>query len=156
MWRNDDLIANDVRVPPVNIGPRSTPNYADLAATAVKTLGDGTKVFAGQRDDAFFVDLGSIFDLAGLRPFNMLHDIPLPAAPGIDDVDGFNTNSIALQIPLQTADRRPQAADRTQRPRRRSGHLGDGQPPEVSDARTRTARCRPGAPGSRCRGSVTR
>ena len=34
------------------------------------TLGNGTKLFAGQRDDAFFVDLGSIFDLAGLRPFN--------------------------------------------------------------------------------------
>ena len=101
VWRNDDKIANDVPVPPVNIGPRSTPNYAALAASAVKTLGDGTKVFAGQRDDAFFVDLGSIFDLAGLRPFNEAHDISLPAAPGIDDVDGYNTNSIALKIPLQ-------------------------------------------------------
>jgi hypothetical protein len=30
------------------------------------------KVFAGQRDDPFFADLGSIFDLAGLRPFNPL------------------------------------------------------------------------------------
>ena len=47
VWRNDDLIANDVRVPPVNIGPRSTPNYADLAATAVKTLGDGTRCSPG-------------------------------------------------------------------------------------------------------------
>ena len=79
MWRNGDRIANDVPVPPVNIGPRSTPNYADLAATAVKTLDGGTKVFAGQRDDAFFVDLGSIFDLAGLRPFN---DAPRHPAAG--------------------------------------------------------------------------
>jgi len=101
LWRNGDKVADNVPVPPVNIGPRSTPDYADLAATAVKTLGDGTKVFAGQRDDAFFVDLGSIFDLAGLRPFNELHAITLPAAPGIDDVDGFNTNSIALRVPLQ-------------------------------------------------------
>jgi len=101
LWRNGDKVADNVPVPPVNIGPRSTPDYADLAATAVKTLGDGTKVFAGQRDDAFFVDLGSIFDLAGLRPFNELHAISLPAAPGIDDVDGFNTNSIALRVPLQ-------------------------------------------------------
>ena len=108
LWRNGDLIANDVPVPPANIGPRSTPDYASLAASAVKTLGDGTKVFAGQRDDAFFVDLGSIFDLAGLRPFNQLHAIPLPTAPGIDDVDGYNTNAIALQIPIQklTKDRR--------------------------------------------------
>jgi len=101
LWRNGDKVADNVPVPPVNIGPRSTPDYADLAAAAVKTLGDGTKVFAGQRDDAFFVDLGSIFDLAGLRPFNELHAITLPAAPGIDDVDGFNTNSIALRVPLQ-------------------------------------------------------
>jgi uncharacterized protein DUF4331 len=108
VWRNGDLVANDVPVPPANIGPRSTPDYASLAASAVKTLGDGTKVFAGQRDDAFFVDLGSIFDLAGLRPFNDLHAISLPVAPGIDDVDGYNTNSIALQIPIQklTKDRK--------------------------------------------------
>jgi hypothetical protein len=102
VWRNDIQIAWDVRTPPVNIGPRSTPSYAALAATAVKTLGNGTKLFAGQRDDAFFVDLGSIFDLAGLRNFNTLHAIPLPAAPGIDGVGGFNTNSIAIQVPIQT------------------------------------------------------
>ena len=64
-------------------------------------LGDGTKVFAGQRDDAFFVDLGSIFDLAGLRPFNSLHAIPLPVETGVDGVGGFNTNAIALQIPIE-------------------------------------------------------
>jgi Domain of unknown function (DUF4331) len=101
VWRNGERIASNVPVPPVNIGPRSTPDYASLAASAVKTLDGGTKVFAGQRDDAFFVDLGSIFDLAGLRPFNTLHAIPLPTAPGIDDVDGYNTNSIAIQVPLQ-------------------------------------------------------
>jgi hypothetical protein len=108
VWRNGDRIASNVPVPPVNIGPRSTPDYASLAAGAIKTLDNGTKVFAGQRDDAFFVDLGSIFDLAGLRPFNTLHAIPLPTAPGIDDVDGFNTNSIAIQVPIQklTEDRR--------------------------------------------------
>jgi len=101
VWRNGDRIASNVPVPPVNIGPRSTPDYESLAASAVKTLDGGTKVFAGQRDDAFFVDLGSIFDLAGLRPFNTLHAIPLPTAPGIDDVDGYNTNSIAIHVPLQ-------------------------------------------------------
>ncbi len=92
--------AGALRTPPVNIGPRSTPDYATTAGQAVFTLNDGTKVFAGQRDDAFFVDLGSIFDLAGLRPFNALHAIPLPAKAGVDGVGGFNTNSIALDIPL--------------------------------------------------------
>ena len=93
--RNGVRVASNVATPPANIGPRSTPNYAATAAMAVKTLGNGTKVFAGQRDDAFFVDLGSIFDLAGLRPLNSLHAISLPAAAGIDGVGGFNTNTIA-------------------------------------------------------------
>ena len=80
--------------------PRSTPAYDALAAAAVTTLDGGIKVFAGQRDDPFFVDLGSIFDLAGLRPFNSAHVIPLPNTPGVDSVAGFNTHSIALQIPI--------------------------------------------------------
>ena len=41
-----------------------------------------TKVFAGQRDDPFFVDLGSVFDLLGLRPFNPAHAIPLADRAG--------------------------------------------------------------------------
>jgi hypothetical protein len=99
--RNGVRIATNVYTPPANVGPRSTPNYAATAALAVKTLSDGTKLFAGQRDDPFFVDLGSIFDLAGLRPFNELHAISLPAAAGVDGVGGFNTNSIAIQVPLE-------------------------------------------------------
>src|SRR5205807_8155753 len=78
------LLAKDLPTPPVNIGPRSTPGYPDLANSAVKTLDDGSKVFAGQRDEAFFVDLGSIFDLATLRPFENLHLIPTPKAAGVD------------------------------------------------------------------------
>ena len=99
--RNGTTIASDVRTPPANVGPRSTPTYANLSATAIKTLSDGTKLFAGQRDDPFFVDTGSIFDLAGLRPFNKLHDIPLDAARGVDGLGGFNVNSIALQVPIK-------------------------------------------------------
>jgi hypothetical protein len=86
---------------PVNIGPRSTPTYTSLMAAAVQNLpGGGGKVFAGQIDDPFFVDLGSIFDLAGLRPFNPAHVIPLPADDGVDGVGGFNTHMIALQVPI--------------------------------------------------------
>ena len=45
--------------------------------------------------------LPSTSTAAGLPPFNELHAVSLPAAPGIDDVDGFNTNSIAPRVPLQ-------------------------------------------------------
>jgi len=61
--------------------------------------GDG-QVFAGQRDDPFFVDLGSIFDLGGLRPFNSLHLIPLATEPGRDNLQGLNVHSIVLQVPI--------------------------------------------------------
>ena len=77
--RDEAVLGTRLATPPDNIGPRSTPNYEALAASAVTHAPGGVKVFAGQRDDPFFVDLGSIFDLAGLRPFNPAHLIPLPA-----------------------------------------------------------------------------
>ena len=94
-----DVLGEQIPTPPVNIGPRSTPAYDTLASAAITELPDGVKVFAGQRDDPFFVDLGSVFDLAGLRPFNPLHVLPLPAADGVDGVGGFNTHTIAIQVP---------------------------------------------------------
>jgi hypothetical protein len=94
-----EVLGEDILTPPVNIGPRSTPDYDALANAAITDLPGGIKVFAGQRDDPFFVDLGSVFDLAGLRPFNPAHIIPLPAELGVDGVAGFNTHSIVIQVP---------------------------------------------------------
>ncbi len=95
------VIGWDMTVPPNNVGRRSTPDYeANLGSKGVHTLDNGAKVFAGQRDDPFFVDLGSIFDLGGLRPFNSFHVLPLAPSAGIDAVQGFNVHSIALQIPI--------------------------------------------------------
>ncbi len=91
-------LGNNLSTPPVNIGPRSTPNYADLANAAVNTLSDGSTVFAGQRDEAFYVDLGSIFDLGTLRPFQNLHLISTPAAPGVDTTKGFSVHTIGIQV----------------------------------------------------------
>jgi Domain of unknown function (DUF4331) len=93
------VLRENIPTPPVNIGPRSTPAYDSLANAAVTDLPGGIKVFAGQRDDPFFVDLGSVFDLAGLRPFNPFHVIPLPGEDGVDGVAGFNTHSIVIQVP---------------------------------------------------------
>jgi hypothetical protein len=98
--KKQQVLARGLTTPPDNIGPRSTPNYDALAAAAVHTVGNGVKVFAGQRDDPFFVDLGSIFDLAGLRPFNPFHVIPLAAAPGRDALTNYNTHSIVIQVPI--------------------------------------------------------
>ena len=94
------MLAKGLRTVPANVGPRSNPDYAALAATGIHQLSNGGKAYAGPRDDAFFVDLGSIFDLGGLRPFNTLHAIPLETATGVDGVAGYNTASIVLQVPL--------------------------------------------------------
>jgi hypothetical protein len=93
------VIATDLSCPPCNIGPRSTPNYPALAAAAVHDLG-GKLVFAGQRADSFYVDLGSIFDLGTLRPVEMLHLIPTANAPGVDTLKGANVHTIAMQLPI--------------------------------------------------------
>jgi len=97
-WRATVLGRNLIS-PPVRIGPRSTPSYANLANAAIHTLPEGVKVFAGQRDEGFYVDLGSIFDLGALRPFQNLHLIPLPMAAGKDGTKGYNVHSIAIQVP---------------------------------------------------------
>jgi hypothetical protein len=94
------VLGSGIPTPPDNIGPRSTPNYDGLAAKAVSDLPGGIKVFAGQRDDPFFVDLGSIFDLAGLRPFNPFHLIPLPTEQGVDAIKNYNVHSIEIQVPI--------------------------------------------------------
>jgi hypothetical protein len=94
-------IANDLPSPPCNIGPRSTPDYAALAEAAVHTLPTGETVFAGQRNDGFFVDLGAIFDLGDLRPFQHLHLIPSADAVSVDPLAQLNVHTIAIQIPIE-------------------------------------------------------
>ena len=90
------VITNGV-VPPPNVGPRSIGSAAGLNTTyntlmtnAIQTFGNGTKVFCGPADDPFFVDLGGIFDLGGVR------------TPGQarDGVARKNTHVIAMQIPI--------------------------------------------------------
>lgn len=96
------VLGRNLLVPPCNVGERSTPNYdATYRADAVHSLGNGRRVFAGQRADAFFVDLGSVFDLAGLRPINPTHVIPLPVMEGMNGFQGLNCHTIALQIPIR-------------------------------------------------------
>src|SRR5579859_177982 len=106
------VIATAVPVAPANIGPRSfgagavdqaheMAAYQAVANQAIKPLPGGGQVFAGPRKDAFFADLGSIFDLVALRPLQGLHAIPTPGmAPGVDGLAGKNVHVIALQLPI--------------------------------------------------------
>jgi hypothetical protein len=97
---NSTVVGSGLPCPPCNIGPRSTPNYPALSAPAVNKLPSGITVFAGQRAEGFFVDLGSVFDLAGLRPLNSHHLIPLANGPGINSLAQKNVHSIAIQVPI--------------------------------------------------------
>ena len=91
--RRGRIIAAGLKMPPSNIGPRVTPNYEqNLGQPAVYNLGNGGKVFAGQRDEGFFLDLG-IFDDINYRS--------LGASGGVDSLRSFNVNTIALEIPIQ-------------------------------------------------------
>src|SRR6201995_3488118 len=78
------VLGKNLACPPCNIGPRSTPSYDGLASAAVHQLPTGETVFAGQRRDGFFVDLGAIFDLGDIRELNTLHLIQSPTGRRVD------------------------------------------------------------------------
>jgi len=85
-------IFNRAPVAPSNVGPKTFPNYASLAAQANITK-NGLRVFAGQRDDSFFIDLGATFDAINIRKGTGNE------GGGKNDLAAVNTQSIVMQIP---------------------------------------------------------
>jgi hypothetical protein len=88
-----EVLGQNLRVPPSYVGNKSTPNYANLSSQGVYNIADNSKVFAGQKDDPFFVDLG-LFDLLSIRK------LPGNAGGGVDQLKGYNVSSIAIQVPI--------------------------------------------------------
>jgi len=91
-------------VVPSNVGPRTMPNYSALAAQGINDLGNGVRVFAGQRQDPFYIDLGATFDTLNFRRSPPLltaaEDANDNANPfGVDMLSGFNVHTIALELP---------------------------------------------------------
>jgi hypothetical protein len=95
------IVSNGI-VPPPNIGARSissgvglgVANYNTLITNAIATASTGEKVFCGPSDDAFFVDLGGIFDLG---------DAPRQNGNKVrDGVARTNVHSICLEIDITT------------------------------------------------------
>ncbi len=96
------MIAENVAVPPAHIGPKSTPNYSALHKSAISSINtpDGDiKVFAGQTDDPFWVDL-LVFDLLSLRAQKAPIGYEGVKRKGVDGLAGFNVHSIAMQVPI--------------------------------------------------------
>ncbi|HEX8497202.1 MAG TPA: DUF4331 domain-containing protein [Actinomycetales bacterium] len=82
------LIRNGA-VAPSHVGNATMPNYGFLRAQATKSLAGGLRTYAGQADDPFFLDL---------RVFDLLYGGDLSEA-GADTLNGFNVNTVALQVP---------------------------------------------------------
>jgi hypothetical protein len=102
---SSNVVARSLPVAPNNVGPKTIPDYNAVANQAIRTLRGGGKVFAGQREDPFFVDLGATFDGINLR--NMTGN----AGGGKDDLAGYGVHSIVLQVPeaAVTRDAKPVA-----------------------------------------------
>lgn len=95
-------LLNNVLAPPVNIGSKSTANYEALADNFIYTVndaGDALKVYAGQVDDAFWVDL-QVFDLLTLRGQQPPIGYSVGNNSPVDSVAGFNNHSLVLEIPI--------------------------------------------------------
>ncbi len=88
--RTTTLVEGGV-VAPSNVGPASMPDYATLRAQAVTGLRGGGKAFAGQSDEAFFLDL---------RVFDLLYGGDLTQV-GQDTTKGYNVSTLGLQVPVE-------------------------------------------------------
>ncbi len=87
-----------------NIGPRfngfvGVKNYEAAAEKTIVHQG-GVSIFAGQRDDPFFADVGAIFDLVAIRKAGTTGNL----GGGKDFLSGYNVHTIALQIPIPQVD----------------------------------------------------
>lgn len=89
-------IGKNLLTPPSNVGTHSIPDYGAVRQAAVYTLPNNIKVFAGQRADPFFGDVGSIFDLLTIRG-----GIPAGfSSGGHNSFANYNLQTIAMQIPI--------------------------------------------------------
>ncbi len=90
----DKILVNNAISAPSDVGDASMPDYDSLADSAITTFGpkNGSKVWAGQADDPFFLDL---------RVFDLGYGANLSEV-GHDTLNGFNVNSLVLQVPNTT------------------------------------------------------
>ncbi|GIF99350.1 DUF4331 domain-containing protein [Catellatospora citrea] len=116
--------ATNVAVAPSRVGPASMPDYNALREQATVKLPGGWRIFAGQADDPFFLDL---------RVFDLLYGGDL-SETGQDTLAGYNVNTIALEVPFKDVALRGDGARNpvigvwttTERPRVRiTGRTGD-------------------------------
>jgi Domain of unknown function (DUF4331) len=102
---------------PSNAGPATMPDYEALAAQGVYSdNARGIRVFAGQRAETFYIDLGAVFDTLNLRrsppALTAAEDANDSVNPfGVNRFSGFNVTTIAIEVPIKriTSDGKPAA-----------------------------------------------
>lgn len=99
------VLGTGLPVVPSFVGGSSMTSYSTLRTEGIKQVTDqatnDTRVFAGQRAEQFFLDLGAIFDLLQINTVN-----PRPA---INSTFKSNVHTIALEIPKAALTRDLQA-----------------------------------------------
>src|SRR5499425_731911 len=90
---------------PSNVGPATMPHYPALAAQGIYSdAATGVRVFAGQRAETFYIDLGAVFDTLNLRRFLPLltaaEDVDTVNPFGVNRFSGFNISTIAIEVPI--------------------------------------------------------
>lgn len=85
-----------------NIGTKTLPNYAAYANQHIQTVAipgcsQPGKVFVGQRQEAFAVNLGPIFDLVN-APLSVITDPTLINAAAVNSIQDKNVTSLALEV----------------------------------------------------------
>ena len=103
---------------PSNVGPASMPDYEALAAQGIYTDPSGIRVFAGQRAETFYIDLGAVFDTVNLRRFPPLltaaEDANNSINPfGVNRFSGANISTIAIEVPITRITRDGESAQTT-------------------------------------------
>lgn len=99
---NRTVLGNNFKKPFDNVGAKSIPNYAAYARSFIQSInvpGCGTgKVFVGQRQDPFAVNLGQIFDLVNIKaPATEFSGTAESAAS--NSLAKKNVTTIALEVP---------------------------------------------------------
>lgn len=97
-----ELVGSNYQVAPPNIGPKTFPAYDKFVQQSINETDDGAKVFVGQRDDPFFVDLGATFDAINVRAGTGNE------GQGKDDFSGTSTESVVMQLPEELVTRNGQ------------------------------------------------
>lgn len=121
-FRTAKPVAEGLFAVPSNVGPKTMPDYDALTAQGIYDLGHGIKVYAGQRNDPFAIDLGATFDTLNFRRFPPLltaaEDLNDSVNPfGFDQLSGFSVHTIAIELPASMLTKDGKGAEETHFPK---------------------------------------